>query len=287
VLNAVSNAWLDGASPRLYRIGHNAGPRKAWAAGDAASRGVMHALFALRGEPGYAGALTTRQWGVSDAVMHGEPVVLGRPLDTHIVENVLFKVPFPAQFHTQTASECALRLHPLVRDRIADIKCIRMRTHAKAMQSTYKTGPLLNAASRDHCLQYVAAFVLLHGHLTADDYEDRAAADPRIDFLREKMVVTEDDGFTAAFHHPRKRSNANAMEIEFSDGTKTPEVVIACPLGHPRRRREALPLVERKFQRSVEKFLPRKKREPVLQACGTLARMQRLRVDTFMEMFSL
>ncbi len=286
VLNAVSNAWLDGASPRLYRIGHNAGPRKAWAAGDAASRGVMHALFAVRGEPGYAAALTTPTWGVSDAVMHGEPVVLPRALATHIVENVLFKIPFPAQFHTQTASECALRLHPLVRDRIGDIECIRMRTHAKAMQSTYKTGPLHNAASRDHCLQYVAAFVLLHGDLTTEDYEDRAAADARIDMLRERMVVSEDETFTADFHDPRRRSNTNAMQVEFRDATKTPEVVIRYPLGHPRRRSEALPVLEKKFRRSVERFLPKKKRDAVLEACSSLTRMQRLRFDTFMGMFS-
>ena len=286
VLNAVSNAWLDGASPRLYRIGHNAGPRKAWAAGDAASRGVMHALFALRGEPGYGAALTTPKWGVSDAVLHGAPITLGRALDTHIVENVLFKVPFPAQFHTQTASECALRLHPLVKDRVHEIKRVHMRTHAKTMQSTYKTGPLHNAASRDHCVQYVAAIVLLNGVLASEDYEDHAAADPRIDALRAKMVVTEDKQFTKDFYDARKRSNTNAMQIEFADGTKTPEVVISYPIGHPRRRKEALPLVEQKFRRSVETFVPRGQREPVLHATGSLARLQRLPFHTFMDMLA-
>lgn len=286
IVNAVSNAWLDGASPRLYRIGHNAGPRKAWAAGDAASRGVMHALFALRGEPGYPAALTTPKWGVSDAVLHGNPIVLGRALDSHIVENVLFKVPFPAHFHTQTASECALRLYPLVKDCIHDIKRVHMRTHAKTLQSAYKTGPLHNAASRDHCVQYVAAIVLLHGSLTTEDYEDDAAADPRIDVLRAKMIVTEDKQFTKDFYDVRKRSNTNAMRIEFRDGSMTPEARIDYPVGHPRRRPEALPLVEAKFRRSVERFLPRKRQAAVLKACGDLARLRRFAFDDFMDLFA-
>ncbi len=285
VVNAVSNAWLDGASPRLYRIGHNAGPRKAWAAGDAAARGVMHALFAMRGEPGYPAALTARKWGVSDAVLHGNPIVLGRALETHIVENVLFKVPFPAQFHTQTASECALKLHPLVKDRIDDVKRVHLRTHAKTLQSAYKTGPLHNAASRDHCVQYVAAIVLLHGNLTTEDYEDHVAADPRIDALREKMVVTEDKRLTKDFYDPRKRSNPNAMQIEFRDGSKTPEVRIDYPVGHPRRRSEALPLLEQKFRRSVETFLPRKRQDGVFEACTDLARLERLPFHHFMDLF--
>jgi len=286
VVNAVSNAWLDGTSPRIYRIGHHAGPRKAWAAGDAASRGVMHALFAMRGEPGYPAALTTPKWGVSDAVLHGNPIVLGRALDSHIVENVLFKVPFPAQFHTQTASECALKLHPLVKTRIEDIERVPMRTHTKTLQSAYKTGPLHNAASRDHCVQYVAAIVLLHGNLTTEDYEDHVAADPRIDVLRDKMVVTEDKQFTKDFYDPRKRSNPNAMRIEFRDGSKTSEVRIDYPVGHPRRRSEALPLVELKFRRSVEAFLPRKRHDAVLEACGSLTRLQRLPFHHFMDLFA-
>lgn len=287
VLNAVSNAWLDGASPRLYRIGHNAGPRKAWAAGDAAARGVMHALFAVRGEPGYPAALTTPKWGVSDAVLHGEPVVLGRPLGTHIVENVLFKVPFPAQFHTQTASECALLLHPLVKGRIDEIARVHMRTHAKTMQSAYKIGPLHNAASRDHCVQYVAAVVLLRGDLCSEDYEDAAAIDPRIDALRDKMVVTEEKQFTREFYDASIRSNTNAMQVEFKDGSRTPEMVIRYPIGHPRRRKEALPLVESKFRRSVESFLPRGRHAIVLKTCGSLTRMQRLTFHRFIELFSL
>jgi len=286
IINAVSNAFLDGANPRLYRIGHNAGSRKAWAAGDAASRGVMHALFALRGDEGYPAALTTPKWGVSDAILHGNPVVLARRLGSHIVENVLFKVPYPAQFHTQSAAECALRLHPLVKDRVDQVKCIHMRTHAKTMQSTYKTGPLHNAASRDHCVQYVAAFVLLNGNLTTADYEDKAAADPRIDALRGKMVVSEDKQFTSDFFDARKRSNANAMRIEFSDGSSTREVLIEYPVGHPRRRREALPLVEEKFQRSVERaFAPRRGRA-IFDACGNLAHLKRLPFRDFMDLLA-
>ena len=285
IVNAVSNAFLDGISPRIYRIGHNAGPRKAWAAGDAASRGVMHALMSMRGEPGYTAALTTPKWGVSDALLHGDPVTLGRPLGTHIVENVLFKVPFPAQFHTQTAAECALRFHPLVKDRVGEIRRIHMRTHAKAMQSTYKTGPLLNASSRDHCIQYVAAVVMLYGDLTAAHYEAEIAADPRIDRLRACMVVKEDPRFTRDFYAERRKTNTNAMQIEFRDGSRSEEIVIEYPLGHPSRRAEALPLVTGKFTRSIEHVFPRRRHKAIFEACRSLEHMQRMPFNNFMDLF--
>lgn len=287
IVNAVSNAWIDGFSPRIYRIGHNAGPRKAWAAGDAASRGVRHALMAMRGEPGYGAALTTPKWGVSDALMHGDAITLAHPLGTHIVENVLFKLPFPAQFHTQTAAECALRLHPLVKDRIGDIRRIHMQTHAKAIQSTSKTGPLHNAASRDHCIQYVAAVVLLYGDLTTDHYEDHIAADRRIDRLRALMTVTENKRYTRDFYADGRKTNTNSMQIEFRDGSRSDEIVIEHPLGHPSRRREALPLVEQKFRRSVVRRLPRPRHAKVLASCADLDTLQKLSCESFMSLFAI
>ncbi len=284
VINAVSNAFVDGISPRIYRIGHAAGTRKAWAAGDAASRGVMHGLMAVRGEAGYPAALSTPKWGLSDAMLKGSPVVIG-PLKTHIVENVLFKVPFPAQFHTQTASECALKLHPLVKARIADIKAIRMRTHEKTLVSAYKTGPLTSASSRDHCVQYVAAIVLLKGGLTSEDYEDKAARDPRIDFLRDRMTVTEDKSYTAGYYDTRLRTNTNSMVIEFNDGSSTPEIRIDYPLGHARRRHEGLPLVDEKVQRSIAQSFSLPQQRRIHKTCADVAAMQSLPFDKFMSLF--
>ena len=287
IINAVSNAWLDGVSPRLYRMGANAGWRKSWAAGDAASRAVMHALFAVRGEMGYHKALSAPQWGFCDAVMRGKPVTIEHAFGTHIVESILFKIPFPAHFHTQTASECALRLHHLVKDRIGDIKAIHMRAHQRTMQSTYNSGPLPTSASRDPCVQYVAAIVLLHGNLTPRDFEDEAAADPRIDVLRSKMTVREDEGFTRNFFDSRKRTHSHSMRIEFRDGSSTPEVQIDYPMGHARRRREGLPIVESKFRRSVENAFTSRRRRRIFEVCGSLQSLEQMPVDRFMDLFVL
>lgn len=286
VLNALSNAWLDGVSPRLYRMGENAGWRKCWAAGDAAGRAVQHALRAVRGEMGYARALSEPRWGFSDAVMHGRPVRLLRPLGLHVVQNVLFKIPFPAHFHTQTASECALRLHPLAKDRLHEIRAIHMRAHRRTMESTYNDGPLPTAASRDPCVQYVAAVVLLQGALSPRDFEDAMAADPRIDALRAKMTVREDAGFTRDFFAADKRAHSHAMRIEFADGSSTPEVRIDYPLGHPRRRREGLPVIEAKFRRSVQAFFGPARRRRILRHCADLESLERLPVDRFMALFA-
>jgi len=251
IINAVSNAWADGAALRLFRVGHSTGWRKSWASGDSASRGVRHGLMALAGEMGYPTALTVKKWGFNEALLRGKPVVLGRPLGSYIMENILFKVPFPAQFHTQTASECAVRLHPLVKDRIADIQHIAIRTHGRTLQTADKSGPLSNAADRDHCIQYIVAICLLHGRLTGEDYEDGVAADPRIDALRAKTTVTEDESFTRDFYDDAKQMNTNALRITFKDGSATEEVRIDYPLGHKKRRREGLPLVEAKFRHAV------------------------------------
>lgn len=285
VVNATSNALLDGVSLRLYRIGHNAGWRKAWAAGDAASRGVLHAFMAVRGEEGYPAVLTTPIWGLADSMMRGNQIVLDQPLNTHIVENVLFKVPYPAHFHTQTASECAFKFHPQVKDRIEEVKSVRIRTHEKTLLSACKTGPLTSAASRDHCLQYVVAIILLYGRLNSEDYQDQTAADPRIDVLRGKMVVTEDKSYTRDFYDIRKMMNTNSMLIEFRDGSTTEEIRIDYPLGHARRRDEGLPLVDAKFQGSLKQsFSPRRQRN-ISRICGDLASMKTLPFNRFMDLF--
>lgn len=284
IVNALSNAWLDGISPRLYRIGHNTGWRKAWASGEATARGVTHGLFALRGEMGYPAALSAPRWGFCDVLLRGKPVVIARPFASYIVERILFKVPFPAQFHTQTATECAMKLHPLVKDRIGDIKTVHLRTHQRTLQTADKQGPMNNPADRDHCLQYIVAIVLLNGRLGAHDYEDDVSADPRIDALRGKMVVTEDKSFTRDFYDLRKRTNSNAVRIEFRDGTSTPEIRIDYPLGHPRRRREGLPLVEEKFRRSVGLAFPPKRRRKIFETCGDSQRLQRMPVEQFVDL---
>ena len=285
IINAVSNAWLDGVSPRLYRMGANAGWRKSWAAGDAASRGVIHALFALRGEMGYHRALSEPRWGFCDAVMRGKPITIERAFGSRIVESILFKVPFPAHFHTQTASECALRLHPLVKGRIGDIKAIHMRAHQRTMQSTYNAGPLPTSASRDPCVQYVAAIVLLFGKLTPRDFEDEVAADPRIDVLCSKMTVREDEGFTRNFFDSRKRTHSHSMRIVFRDGSSTPEVQVDYPMGHAKRRPEGLPVVASKFRRSVDNAFSPQRQRRIFEACGSLQSLEQMPVDKFMDLF--
>jgi 2-methylcitrate dehydratase len=287
ILNATSNAWLDGVTPRLYRIGHNAGPRKSWAAGDSTSRGVMHALSATRGEPGYPFALTAPKWGLNDAIMRGNAISLSRPLGSYVSERILFKLLFPSQFHTQTPCECATRLYPLVRERIDDIREIKILTHEKTLTSAFKEGPLHNAASRDHCVQYVVAVVLLNGRLTTRDYSDAAASDPRIDALRSKTTVTEEKAFTCAFYDPRKRANPSSIQITFRDGKSTPQVRIDYPLGHPRRREEGLPLVREKFRASVAERFPSPRQKRIFEACSSPARLSRMFVSEFMSLFAL
>ncbi len=251
VRDAVSNAWIDGGALRTYRHAPNTGSRKSWAAGDAARRAVQLALWTLAGEMGYATALSAPTWGFQDSLFRGQPIVVNRPFGCYVMENVLFKVSFPAEFHAQTAVEAAIRLHPQVRDRLGQIKRIRMETHESAMRIINKAGPLHNPADRDHCLQYMVAVGLLRGTLTAEDYENEAASDPRIDRLREQMVVTEQPRYTRDYLDPDKRSIANALQVEFDDGTATDRIEVEYPLGHRRRRAEAVPLLRAKFQRNV------------------------------------
>ncbi|MGD9853885.1 MAG: bifunctional 2-methylcitrate dehydratase/aconitate hydratase [Planctomycetaceae bacterium] len=256
VRDAVSNAWIDGGALRTYRHAPNTGSRKSWAAGDAARRAVQLALWTLAGEMGYATALSAPTWGFQDSLFRGKPITVNRPFGSYVMENVLFKVSFPAEFHAQTAVEAAIALHPLVRDRINQIKRIRIETHESAMRIINKSGPLHNPADRDHCLQYMVAIPLLQGRLVAEDYEDQAAADPRIDRLRRVMEVTEVPRFTRDYLDPDKRSIANAIQIEFDDGSMTDRVEVEYPVGHRRRRKEAVPLLREKFCNNAATCLP-------------------------------
>ncbi len=256
VVDALSQAWVDGGVLRTYRHAPNTGSRKSWAAGDAASRGVRLALLTLRGEQGYPSALTAPTWGFQDALFRGRPVTLGRPLGSYVMENVLFKISFPAEFHAQTAVEAALQLRPSVVDRLDQIRSVEITTHESALRIIDKRGPLRNPADRDHCLQYMVAVALLKGSLTAADYEDAAAADPRIDALREKMACVEDPRYSRDYLDPEKRSIANALRVVFEDGSATERVEVEYPLGHRRRRGEGLPLLQAKFEASLRRFPP-------------------------------
>jgi len=251
IINAVSHAFIDGGALRTYRHAPNTGSRKSWAAGDATSRAVWHAFIALREEMGYPGALSTPTWGFCDALFRGQPIKLARPLGSYVMEHVLFKISFPAEFHAQTAVEAAVSLHPLVRDRLDEIERVEITTHESAMRIIHKTGPLANPADRDHCLEYMTAIGLIFGALTADHYEDAVAADPRIDALRAKMFPHEDPQYSRDYLDPDKRSIANAVQILFKDGTRTPRIEVEYPIGHRRRRSEGIPLLVEKFERSV------------------------------------
>src|SRR5690349_14827056 len=240
IINAVSHAWVDGQSLRTYRHAPNTGSRKSWAAGDATSRGVRLALIAKTGEMGYPSVLSAKGWGFYDVLFRGKPFRFPRRYGSYVMENVLFKISFPAEFHAQTAVEAAIQLHPEVKDRLDKIKKIEIVTHESAIRIIDKKGPLNNPADRDHCIQYMAAVPLIFGRLTAADYEDAVARDPRIDALRDKMECVEDPQFTKDYHDPDKRSIANGLTIAFTDGSTFDEVVVEYPLGHKRRRAEGI-----------------------------------------------
>jgi 2-methylcitrate dehydratase len=251
LVNALSLAWVDGQALRTYRHAPNTGSRKSWAAGDASARGLFLALLAQRGEMGYPSALSAPQWGFQDVLFRGEPVRLARELGSYVMDNILFKVAYPAEFHGQTAAECAVRLHPLVRDRVDEIERIEISTQESALRIIDKRGRLHNPADRDHCLQYITVVPLLYGELTDRHYEDEVAADPRIDALRERCVVVEGPRYSQDYLDPAKRSIANAVRVVFADGTATERVEVEYPLGHPRRRNEARPLLAAKLLENV------------------------------------
>ena len=256
VTSGASNAFVDGAALRVYRHAPNVGWRKSWAAGDATSRGVWHGLMALKGEEGYPTALSTPPWGFDDTVNRGHALVIARPYGTYVIENILFKISFPAEFHAQTAVEAAVALHPMVAQRLDEIERISITTQESALRIIDKRGPLQNAADRDHCLQYAVAIGLLHGTLTAEHYEDEVAADPRIDALRAHMELAEDPRYTRDYLDPEKRSVANAIQVSFRDGSSTPRVDVEFPIGHRRRRAEGVPLLYEKFGANLSTRLP-------------------------------
>jgi 2-methylcitrate dehydratase len=284
VVNAVSQAWVDGQSLRTYRHAPNTGSRKSWAAGDATSRAVRLALISRTGEMGYPSVLTAKTWGFYDVLFKGREFKFQRPFGSYVMENVLFKISFPAEFHSQTAVECAMQLHPLVKDRIADIKKITIRTHEAAIRIIDKKGPLNNPADRDHCIQYMVAVPLLFGRLTAADYEDGVARDPRIDALRAKIVCKEDKRFTKDYHDPKKRSIANALTVEFKDGTKLKEVVCEYPIGHKRRRKEGMPILVEKFKTNLARRFPAAQQKAILDLCLDAKRLEATPVNEFVDL---
>jgi len=285
VVAATSQAFLDGAALRTYRHAPNTGPRKSWAAGDAASRAVRLALLTVAGEPGYPAALSTPTWGFDDVVLAGQPLGFGQALGAYVMDNILFKVAYPAEFHAQTALEAAVALHPLVRERLGEISRIHLRTTESGRRIISKTGPLRNAADRDHCLQYIAAVGLLQGTLSAEDYTDDRAADSRIEALRERMTVAEDEGFTTDYLDPDKRSIANSVEVFFEDGSSTGEVTVEYPLGHRRRRNEAWPLLEEKLLDAVGARLGPDRRAAVAELLAAPDRIHDMPVQEFLGLF--
>jgi 2-methylcitrate dehydratase len=263
VVNAVSNAWIDGGALRTYRHAPNTGSRKSWAAGDATSRAVRLALIALTGEMGYPSALSARTWGFSDVLFRGKPLVLPQPFGSYVMENVLFKISYPAEFHAQTAVEAAMTLHPQVATRLADIERVVIETQEPGVRIIDKTGPLANPADRDHTIQYMVAVPLIFGRLTAEDYEDTIARDPRIDALRARMEVRENPTFTREYYDSDKRYIGNAVQVFFRDGSATPRVQVDYPIGHRKRRAEGTPVLVKKFETSVDAHFGVKQAERV------------------------
>ncbi|WP_207368524.1 2-methylcitrate dehydratase [Heyndrickxia coagulans] len=287
IMNAVSHAWIDNGPLRTYRHAPNTGSRKSWAAGDATSRGVALALIAMKGEMGYQTPLSAPGWGFQDVMFKGKELKLARPLGSYVMENVLFKVSYPAEFHAQTAAEAAVKLHPVVAGKLDQIKHITITTHESAIRIIDKKGPLHNPADRDHCIQYVTAVGLIKGNITADDYEDAAAADPRIDALREKMTVVENKQYSIDYLDPDKRSIANAVQVFFEDGTSTENVEVEYPLGHRFRREEAIPKIITKFSDNIATHYSAKQQERIKEACLAGEALEKMAIHEFVNLFTL
>jgi len=287
-LAAVSLAWVDGQSLRTYRHAPNTGSRKSWAAGDATSRAVRLALMAKTGEMGYPSVLTAKTWGFYDVSFKGQSFKFQRPYGSYVAENVLFKISFPAEFHSQTAVEAAVTLHGQLKalgKTTEDIKKITIRTHEACIRIIDKHGPLNNPADRDHCIQYMVAVPLIFGNLTAADYEDKVAADPRIDALRAKIHCVEDEQFTRDYHDPEKRSIANALTVEFNDGSRLDEVVVEYPIGHRRRREQGIPLLEAKFRTNLARRFPEKQQQRILAVSLEQATLEAMPVHEYVDLF--
>jgi 2-methylcitrate dehydratase len=288
LINAVSLAFVDGHALRTYRHAPNTGSRKSWAAGDATSRAVRLALIAKTGEMGYPSVLTAKTWGFYDVLFGGKAFGFQRPYGSYVMENVLFKISFPAEFHAQTAAEAAMTLHAQLQQAgrsVGDIRKITIRTHEAAIRIIDKTGPLSNPADRDHCIQYMIAVPMIFGRLTAADYEDSIAQDPRIDALREKMECVEDPQYTKDYHDPEKRSIANALTVEFNDGSTLDEVAVEYPIGHKRRRDEGIPLLVEKFRINLARRFPQKQQQAILAASLDQARLETMPVNEYVDLY--
>ena len=284
VANAVSNAWLDGHALAAFRRKPNTGSRKSWEAAHAASRGVQLAMLARKGEMGYPSALTAKTWGFYDVMFDGEPFRFQRPYGTYVMENVQFKIAYPAAFHAHTAVEAAIALHQLVKDRLDDIENIELWTHESCRIMLDKTGPLYNPADRDQCLQYTVAIALLFGELTAEYYEDERARDPRIDLLRGKMLTHEESSYSKDYLDPAKRSNANAVRVHFKDGTCTERIEVEYPLGHPRRREEGIPKLIEKFGTNLTHVFGEEQCVRILDLCLDRDRLASTAVSAFVDL---
>jgi 2-methylcitrate dehydratase len=289
-LAAVSLAWVDGQSLRTYRHFPNAGSRKSWAAGDATSRAVRLALIAKTGEMGYPSALTAKTWGFYDVSFKGQPFKFQRAYGSYVMENVLFKISFPAEFHSQTGVEAAMTIYHQMQaagKTSDDIAKVTIRTHEACIRIIDKKGPLNNPADRDHCIQYMVAVPFIFGRLTARDYEEDIAADPRIDALREKIVCVEDAGYTADYHNPEKRSIANAITIEFTDGTVFEEVAVEYPIGHARRRAEGIPLLIEKYKTNLARIYDADQQKKIIDVCLDYDKLSATPVNEFMDLMAL
>ena len=287
ILNAVSLAWVDGQSLRTYRHAPNTGSRKSWAAGDATSRAVRLALIAKTGEMGYPSVLSAKTWGFYDVLFKGNAFKFQRPYGSYVMEQVLFKISFPAEFHSQTAVEAAMTIHSELKKlgkTDKDIKKITIRTHEACIRIIDKKGPLNNEADRDHCVQYMVAVPIIFGRLTASDYEDSIAKDPRIDKLRDKIVCVEDVNYTKDYHDPKKRSIANALTVEFTDGKKMKEIVVEYPIGHKRRRKEGMPVLMAKFKTNLARVFAEKQRAAIWDLCTDTKKLDATPVNEFVDL---
>ncbi|MBP8081005.1 MAG: 2-methylcitrate dehydratase, partial [Arenimonas sp.] len=285
IINAISHSWIDGGALRTYRHAPNAGPRKSWAAGDACRRAVTHALNAVKGCVGYPSALTAKTWGFYDVAFKGKAFEFERPFGSYVMENVLFKISYPAEFHAQTAVECAMQLHSEVAGRLEQIDRIVVETQEAGARIIDKTGPLANYADRDHCLQYMIAVPMIFGRLTADDYGDAVAADPRIDALRDKMLVSENPAFTADYFDPDKRFIGNSIQVHFTDGTSTRKVSIDYPIGHRKRREEGVPVLLNKFAAALAGHLPARRTQQILDLTADNDRLEAMPVHQLLDLF--
>ena len=297
LMSAISHAWVDGQSLRAYRHAPNAGSRKSWAAGDATSRGVRLADIAMRGEMGVPGVLTAAQWGFYDVLFsktnadqelkpkHEQAFSFQREYGCYVMENILFKISFPAEFHAQTACEAAVTLHSDVKDRLGEIEKIVITTHESAIRIISKQGDLANPADRDHCLQYITAVSLIFGDLVAEHYENEFhASNPLIDELREKMEIVKDRRYSEEYHDPGKRSIANAVQVFYTDGTSTDRVEVEYPIGHRRRRDEGIPVLEAKFRRNLATQFPPAQCEQIFNLCKNPGRLNATPVNEFMDL---